>query len=119
MRPLSNAGRLPAQLPTAASSLVPAPHQSWPGALVGKPRGETGGRSCRKNARKKATVRFCFERKDKQGRKHLVYLIMLLIFIMERQGTLLALANPAQTKITQTPASFFIFAFSALRGAGS
>lgn len=48
MRPLSNAGRLPARLPTAASSLVPAPHQSWPGALVGKPRGETGQRSCRK-----------------------------------------------------------------------
>lgn len=39
---------------------------------------------------------------------------MLLIFIMERQGTLIALENPSQTKITQTPASSFIFAFSAL-----
>lgn len=39
---------------------------------------------------------------------------MLLIFITERQGTPIALGNPSQTKITQTPALSFIFAFSAL-----
>lgn len=39
---------------------------------------------------------------------------MFLIITMERQGTLTVLNNPSQTKITQTAASYFIFAFSAL-----
>lgn len=38
---------------------------------------------------------------------------MLLIFIMEKQGTLKVLENPSQTIITQTLASSFIFAFYA------
>jgi len=65
----------------------------------------------KKHEEEKATVWFCFKRKHKQDRKHLIYLIMLLIFIMEMQGTL---ENPSQTKITQIPASSFTFAFSAL-----
>lgn len=39
---------------------------------------------------------------------------MFLIITMERQGTLTVLNNPSQTKIIQTAASSFIFAFSAL-----
>lgn len=63
------------------------------------------GQGCVENAQgKTATVWVCFEKKHKQDRKHLVYLTMLLIFNMERQGTLVGLKNPAQTKITQTSA---------------
>lgn len=89
------------------------PHQGWAAALAGRSWGGAKGRSWRKGSRKKKWL-VCFGIKHKQERKQLIYLTMFLIITMERQGTLTGLNNPLQIQITQTAASSFIFAFSAL-----